>query len=406
MPPVEPVAAEELEAFWRLAGEPFGEAPDDDTLTYQQALSELARTFAAREDGVMVALGAAQSLDVSVPGGAAVPMAGVSLLAVLPTHRRRGLGRAVMRRLHDQAGERGEPLAGLWAAEGGIYRNYGYGVGARTAAVELDERVVWRTAHTQREPSLRLVDLDEAVEMGCALVGRIRDHTAGVPCLSEDRLRLHLFHDPPAWREGGGPRTFVAAEDGRGLASYRVSVDWQTVGPSGQANVDWLVADDGATEARLWRYLSEIDLVHSVRALGRPLDDPVPLLATDARRVRVTTTDGLWLRVLDPQAVLSARTYGADGRWVIEVVDGDGYADGRFALTAEGGEGECQAADPAAVADVTLPVQALAAAVLGDERPSRLARADLADEHTAGALASLDRMLATERAPWCPFVIE
>ena len=141
--PIAPIAADEVEAFWRAAHEPFGETPEADELAFETALTEADRTFAAREGGRMVAMGAAQSLDVSVPGGAAVGMAGVSLLGAVPTHRRRGLGRAVMRTLHQQARERGEPLAGLGASEGGISHHYGYGVGTRTAVVRLSSHIAW-----------------------------------------------------------------------------------------------------------------------------------------------------------------------------------------------------------------------------------------------------------------------
>lgn len=403
---VDPVGPDDVEAFWRAAGVPFGEAPDDEQLAFQQALTEPDRTFAVRDRGRMVAMGAAQSLDVSLPGGAVTPMAGVSLLGVAPTHRRRGLGRSVMGRLHDQARQRGEPLVGLWAAEGGIYRNYGYGVAAHTAVVDLHPGVRWRPELGVGASPLQLVELDDAVALAQSLTERIRTRVAGVPCLSATRLRRHLFHDPPAWREGYGARAYVAAEDGRGLASYRVKVDWEPTGPQGHARADWLMAADADTEARLWRYLTDLDLVSSVQVIGRPADDPVPLRAVDARTVGVRVTDGLWLRVLDPPAVLSARTYAAAGRVVVDVADDDGYAAGRYALATEDGDGAAQPAPPGALADVALPVDALGALVLGGARPTRLARARLATEHTPGALWRLERMLATERAPWCPFVVE
>lgn len=404
-PLVEPIGADEVDAFWQASAQPFGEALDDDTLAFQRALTEMGRTFAVRDRGRMVAMGAAQSLDVSLPGGGVAPMAGVSMLAVLPTHRRRGLGRAMTDRLHAQARERGEPLVGLWASEGGIYRNYGYGVGTRSAMVATTPRTTWRRPGSD-EPELHLIDLDAAVPLARSLTDHLRAHRAGVPCLAEERLRRHLFHDPPDWREGHGPRTFVAAEDGRGMASYRIKVDWHDTGPDGTARVDWLIAEDPASEARLWRYLTDVDLVTAVRAFNRPVDEAVGLLAVDARAVETVVSDGLWLRVLDPAAVLSARRYAADGRLVIDVADDDGYAAGRFTLTVEDGVGACTPAAGTALPDLTVPVSSLGAVVLGDERLTRLARAGLADAHTAGALWHADRMLATQHAPWCPFVVE
>ncbi|GAB3574396.1 hypothetical protein GCM10027445_35170 [Amycolatopsis endophytica] len=72
-----------------------------------------------------------------------------------------------------------------------------------------------------------------------------------------------------------------------------------------------LHARDTAALAGLWRFLLRIDLVAEVRAPGRPLDDPLPLLLTDPRACAVTgLTDHTWLRLVDVPAALAARAYG------------------------------------------------------------------------------------------------
>jgi predicted acetyltransferase len=156
---------------------------------------------------------------------------------------------------------------------------------------------------------------------------------------------------------------------GRGLASYRPHIEWQPEGAAGRVAVDWLTATDPAAEARLWRYLTELDLISSVVALRRPADDPVDLLAADASQVNVSLIDGLWVRVLDPATVLAAWRYAADGRVVLQIADDDGFAAGRVRLAVEGGVGACAPAEPGAVADVAMSVSSLGAAVLGDQLP-------------------------------------
>ena len=49
-------------------------------------------------------VGMAHFLDLrlTVPGGAALPMAGVTIVAVAPTHRRRGILRTMYTELHDR----------------------------------------------------------------------------------------------------------------------------------------------------------------------------------------------------------------------------------------------------------------------------------------------------------------
>src|SRR5271170_2375335 len=67
------------------------------------------------------------SFPMTVPG-AVLPVAGVTMVAVLPTHRRRGILRSMMRRqLADIAARAEEPIAALWAAETPLYGRYGYG---------------------------------------------------------------------------------------------------------------------------------------------------------------------------------------------------------------------------------------------------------------------------------------
>ena len=72
------------------------------------------RMHAAREDGSTVGGAGAFPFEMTIPGGA-VPTAGVTVAGTFPTHRRRGVLRAMMRAQLDDVHERGEPVAALWA---------------------------------------------------------------------------------------------------------------------------------------------------------------------------------------------------------------------------------------------------------------------------------------------------
>ena len=74
--------------------------------------------------------------DLTVPGGE-LPTAGVTVVGVLPTHRRRGVLRSLMRAQLDDAHERGEPLAALWASEESIYGRFGYGLASFCGEITL-----------------------------------------------------------------------------------------------------------------------------------------------------------------------------------------------------------------------------------------------------------------------------
>src|SRR3712207_2072356 len=108
-------------------------------------VAELDRSLGLVEDGRVVATSGIYSMQLTVPG-AVVPMAGVTWVTVAPTHRRRGILTAIMRRqlteLHEQ--ER-EPVAGLWAAEAAIYGRFGYATAAyRGALTGRTERLALR----------------------------------------------------------------------------------------------------------------------------------------------------------------------------------------------------------------------------------------------------------------------
>ena len=63
----------------------------------------------------MVGTGGAVTFEMTVPGGAAMTVGGVTAIATRPTHRRRGVLTAIMRRLQADARERGEAISALWA---------------------------------------------------------------------------------------------------------------------------------------------------------------------------------------------------------------------------------------------------------------------------------------------------
>ena len=115
----------------------FGRStPDEDVTQRLIRLLPAQRVYAAWEGGRAVGGLGAFPFQLTVPGGR-VPAAGVTIAGVLPTHRRRGLLRAMMRALIDATHARGEPVAYLWATEGTIYGRFGFGLASLTAEIDL-----------------------------------------------------------------------------------------------------------------------------------------------------------------------------------------------------------------------------------------------------------------------------
>ena len=112
----------------------FGRQPVDDHLHALQRVLPLDRVHIACEDGDIVGAAGSFPFELTVPGGR-VSAAGVTIVAVLPTHRRRGILRRLMRAQLDACRERGEPVAYLWATEDTIYDQFGYGLASLSASI-------------------------------------------------------------------------------------------------------------------------------------------------------------------------------------------------------------------------------------------------------------------------------
>lgn len=416
----------DLEAAGSLIATVFGRGPrlSPDTRREFELATEADRMFLVHDGPAVVGIGGAYTFGVALPGGATLPMCGVTEVGVAPTHRRRGMLRSIMAAVIDQAIEREEPIAGLTASEATIYRRYGFGVAARYQILSIDmRRLRWARAAggagspqpvssasagsdtapaADGPPRLRLVDEPEAANVLPAVWERHWRRSPGELSRSA-RFFEALALDPEEDRDGATARFVVVHEDGDGepdgVATYRLQFEWRTTGEN-ILHVEDVAAADDAVEAELLRYLLDVDLITRFEWRA-PIDHPLRWWLADPRSLAVTgEPDHLWLRPLDVARCLSARSYGAAGGLVIEVVDADRPAlGGRFRLDAGPGGADC--ARTSADADVTLAVADLGAVLLGGVRWDVLGRAGLVDEHTPGALARADALFRPERTPYC-----
>ena len=105
----------------------FGGGPDDERAERFARVLPLERMHAAFDGDAVVGGAGAFPFQLTVPGGV-VPCGGVTVVGVLPTHRRRGVLTAMMRTQLEDIRDRGEPIAALWASEEMIYGRFGYGM--------------------------------------------------------------------------------------------------------------------------------------------------------------------------------------------------------------------------------------------------------------------------------------
>ena len=163
---IRPIEAEELETFERALSVPFLYDPTPETTDRFTNTFELERLRAAFDGEQMVATFGAFSFQLVVPGNV-LPMAGTTIVTVLPTHRRRGVLRALMTEHLAEVHERNEPLATLWASESSIYGRFGYGPATERATMTIDQHFAKRIQdHCQSRLDRVVVPADRVAEHG------------------------------------------------------------------------------------------------------------------------------------------------------------------------------------------------------------------------------------------------
>lgn len=356
---------------------------------------DLDRSIAVFDQGNIVGGAHSHRLEMSIPGASAVT-AGVANVAVQPTHRRQGIMTRMMHHQIKDIHQRGEPLAALFSSESIIYGRFGYGIGSLHERWTI-ERQYSEYARPYESPG-RIVFVDPA-DIAKELPDVFRRSTMDRPGVFQRPLhQWERDSQAPEHREGGSGGLFYAAyENGGRLEGY---VTYRTMRPT--LVVNELMAATREANAVLWRFCFDMDLFTGTEALKRPVDDPLPWMLADPRRLQRWTRDGMWLRLIDVVASLKLRRYMQSGRLVLEVRDElCPWNEGRFELEGSSEGAACRASSSSP--DLVIPVSALASAYLGTASFSTLAWAGLVDECTPGALLRADRMFAVQYQPWTPY---
>jgi predicted acetyltransferase len=401
-----PITAEQWAAFADAMNAAFAEEPDPAWAERPTPVAELDRSLARWDGERVVCTAGIYSRELAVPG-AVVPCAGVTWVTVSPTHRRRGLLTAVMRRqlteLHEQ--ER-EPVAALWAAESAIYGRFGYAAAAQRGGLS------GRTADLRLRPGtdlgtgrVELVGVEAWREPAAVLYDRLYRAVPGL--LARDRRWWdRLLRDDAARRRGAAARRFLlhreAGGEVTGAASYQVTSSWTEHGePEGTVVLPELWAATPQARAALWRFVTSLDLVRTLRAPMASADDPVRAMLADPRALHATPVDALWVRLVDVGRALSARRYPAPVDLVLGVRDPFcAWNDGAWRLWGHPSGAYCDRTDRDP--DLVVDVDALAAAYLGGVSLATLHAAGRVTEVSPGAVTQAATAFRWPVTPWCP----
>jgi predicted acetyltransferase len=377
----------------------FGAASTPETAERLAHWLELDRVLVARVDGAVVGGAGTASFDVSVPGGATIRCGGVTVVGVLPTHRRRGVLNAMMRAQLADSRARDDAIACLWASETAIYPRYGYGIASRIGEMTLDRhRTAFAEPFTSRG-EVRLVDADEAARIFPALYERMRRERTGMMSRTDAWWRTRRLDDDPARRKGGPLAYALLHLDGEpaGYALYRVTQDWKGGVTSGAVRILEAVTPTPESARELWRWLLDFDWTSQFVAGMLPIDHPLFLLLAEPRGMALRVEDGILARLVDVEAALGARRFAGGRAVVLDVVDEAApWNAGRFRLSSDG------VARTDAEPELRLGVGALSSAYLGGFRFAELGRALRLEELRPGAVARADALFAVAAEPWCP----
>ena len=390
-----PITPAEVDDFIRADHRAFGQAISDEELAEHPPVQELDRTLAAFEGGQIVGGVHPLSFRMNVPGGQS-PTAGVTHVWVQPTHRRRGILTSMMARQLTDIHQRGETLAALFSAESIIYGRFGFGIGSIHEKWTIDRHHTPYERPHELAGRLRFVSPEEMRKTFPEVYRRATARRPGAVQPPEQRWDM-IVTDRERRRHGASAYFHVAYEREGRIEGY---VRYRTKGQQMIVTELMSVTDDAY--AGLWRYCFDVDLMTSTETWSRPVDDPLPWMLADPRRLQRSPADGLWVRLVDVGAALSGRRYMRNSSLVLEVRDTFcPWNEGSYALdgSPEGAHCRRTSSEP----DIALSAADLAATYLGAVSFTTLSLAGRVEERRNGALRRADAMFATELKPWCPY---
>lgn len=375
----------------------YGGPTDDDWERYGPTWPEHDLSFSAWDGATPVGHASAYPFTTLLPGGAWVPTCGVTRVATLPTHRRRGVLTELLGRVLDGARDRGWTVASLRASEGTIYGRFGFGLAGSGVTATVDARRA-RPVPPGAPGSFRLLDAADVLDVVPGIYDR-SVHRVGAITRAPWLWKRYLADvlDP------GEAHHVVVHTDEQGLddgyAQYSVKWEGEIGTPdAGRGVVTEVRATSAAVERSLWGYLLDIDLVDRWTLEECPVDDLVFAIVADPRAAQVTSRyDEQWFRILDVDAFLMARSFTHGPAPVRIEVDDPRYDENCGTWTVDG-EVTARTDDPA---DLVTDIAGLSAVSLGGVGWWELVASGRAEERSADAAARADALFAVRPLPFC-----
>ena len=400
-----PVDKSEFPSFQRIASRGFGNHVDSALIDERQKIVELDRTIAAYDGGDIVGTNLSSSLTMNVPGDA-LPVAGIAYISVQATHRRQGILTRMMEFQLKDIHSRQEPLAALYSSESLIYGRFGFGIGTIQETWEIDKRHAQLLKPNAASGHVKFVDPNEMRSVFPDIQKSALSDCPGT-ILTPD-YEWDSRKNKAEKSSGSQDIPFnILYETTRGIEGYATYTNsgfsrWSTA----SLEVSELFATTSEAYTALWNFCFEIDLIQTIKAINRPVDDPLFWQLSDPQKLHRTIyphlSNALWIRLVDVQSALAARKYMTSDKLTLGIMDNFcAWNTGVYELSGTPDGSQCRLVN--LTPDISLSVIDLASVYLGTVKFSTLAQAGRIEENTYGSIHRADTMFATHSAPFCPF---
>jgi predicted acetyltransferase len=380
----------------------FGEPPSGPTETVLMGVPADQR-FAAEVDGEYVGIYGVRPMELALPGGSLLPVAGLTWVGVHPDFRRKGVLTAMLRHHVQQTHDEGVSMSALHASEPVIYGRHGYGQAATSWWAKLSRGQELKAPGLEAEAARVRTQFATLTDPGATDRMREIDRawarvSPGLMIGDAEFYAAFAREIPEYMRDKEPTRLLWATVEGQdvGFAAFRRTQKWESGRPQGELEVLGM-AGEPAVRLALLRRLVDFDLTSSIAVNEVGVDDPL-WHWVGPRAVESKVFDNVWLRLVDLQKALPEREYADDCDVVVEVSDASApWQAGRWRLRVSGGSMSVDRteSDP----DLVWPIQELSSIYLGGlTLPARL-HAGVIAEARAGAVAELWHAVRTDTAP-------
>jgi len=399
---IRPVPEEEMDRAHFILAYSFTADRSEEGRERFRHVEAMGPLLALYDDGQMAACTRILPLRMFIHG-ASIPLGGVSGVACLPEHRRKGYVGQLLRFALAAIGEQGQPLSALHTPHPSLYRRSGWMIASSALRYSFNPKDI-APANLARPEGHAFRITEEQWPMIAELYRQFAAPRNGYLDRDERWWKEALFrrlyddkrglNDVAVWASAEGrPRGYLVYH---GTSEHRL--DGQSID---RIAVQEFVALDSDAYTGLLQYLLSHDLAEQISWWG-PVDEPFTLAIDEPGRVKREHHYGFMLRIVDLEKAVAARPPAAEapeGAFTVHVADPSAtWNQGVWRIECCGGRLSAARADGAA--DLSTDAAAFAAMYSGFLRPSEAARSGLAEVSDPKAAALADRILAADYPPY------